>query len=452
MSDNNARRNDLPRYNYFGRLFPNLDAAPDDDKLAQEIGRPFGPMHSSGQGGNPRLPAGFTYLGQFIDHDLMFDPTLSLEPKHNQEPVRNFRTSAFDLDSVYALGPSANPYLYNSRDPRKLLVENRGQDLPRLDNEIAVIGDPRNDENVIVSQLLAAILNFHNEVIDQENRSFEETRQLVRWHYQWIALHEYLPAITGRSVDDILQNSAPRFWQASEQPFTPFEFSLAAFRFGHGQIRRRYDVNSNVQGKGRLILPDLGGRRRLKANDRIEWQFFFEMGNGHRPQPSLPIQPFLAPPLLSLPREMLGPRRPARGDFELSLAYRDIRRGQLHRLPDGHAVAKKLGIQKVVSADLIWEKTKERLERSGSNYDPYGKPVPLWFYILFEAQEFANGEHLGPVAARIISDVFVGLLKGDPESFLSKKPDWRPTLGANPGKFGIADLLRIAEKQKARFA
>src|SRR5262245_26252356 len=295
MSDNDARPNNLLRYNYFGRLFPNLDAAPDDDKLAQEIGRPFGPMHSSGQGGNPRLPAGFTYLGQFIDHDLMFDPTLSLEPKDNQEPVRNFRTSAFDLDSVYGLGPSVNPYLYNPRDPRKLLVVHRGHDLPRLDNDIAVIGDPRNDENVIVSQLLTAILNFHNEVVDQENQSFEETRRLVRWHYQWIALNEYLPAITGRSVDDILQNSQPRFWQASEQPFTPFEFSLAAFRFGHGQIRGRYDINSDVQGKGRLILPDLGGRRRLKANDRIEWQFFFDMGTGHPPQPSLPIQPFLAP-------------------------------------------------------------------------------------------------------------------------------------------------------------
>ena len=40
--------------------------------------------------------------------------------------------------------------------------------------------------------------------------------------------------------------------------------------------------------------------------------------------------------------------------------------------------------------------------------------------------------------------MFVGLLEGDENSFLSKKPDWRPTLpAATKGTFGIADLLRL---------
>jgi hypothetical protein len=419
----------------------------DDDELAQELGRPFGPMHSSGQGGNPKIPAGFTYLGQFIDHDLSFDPNMSLEPKDNvEDEPRNFRAAAFDLDSIYGLGPSVHPYLYDSKDRRKFLLGGNHNDLPRLGN-VAVTADPRNDEHVIMTKLVTAFLNFHNEVVDRLNQSFSKTQQLVRQHYQWIALYEYLPTIVGRPIGEILKD-VERLGHP-DRAAVPLEFSVAAFRFGHSQIRGRYDINSDVQGKSRRILPDLAGHRRLTPLDRVEWSFFFDMGTGQQPQPSLPIRPFLSPPMLNMPPQIVGNPR---SRFQLSAAYRDLRRAQVQGLPDARTAIQKLKIPKdqIISDELIWSKVKRGLERSRSKYDPYGKPVPLWLYILFEAQELAEGQRLGPLGAQIISAVFIGLMKADSESILSN-PDWKPTLGEN-GRFGIADLLRMAEAQKARFA
>jgi hypothetical protein len=425
----------------FTRLFkPQLEAH--DNELAQEIGKPFGPMHSnSGQGGNPRIPAGFTYLGQLIDHDLTFDPITSLKPADNAGMPRNFRTAAFDLDSLYALGPDVTPYLYDVSGRKFLLGGNR-HDLPRL-GDIAVTGDPRNDENIIISQLVTAFLNFHNAVADREKSlRFSEIQLLVRQHYQWIVLNQYLPAIVNSSPDRILGSTLERGYP--DQPSIPLEFSLAAFRFGHSQVRKLYDINGDVQGKGRLILPDLAGHRRLTSADHVDWSFFFNLGRGNRPQPSLPIQPFISPPLLNIPSQLLGP---IDSPFEVSVAYRDIRRGQLLGLPTPEDVAQalKLGSNQLVPRDVIWSQVKDRLKQSGSSYDPSGKPVPLWLYILFEAQELAGGEHLGPMASRIVSDVFVGLLKADPQSILSVK-NWKPSLGAD-GNFGIADLLRMAQHQ-----
>src|SRR5262249_20246921 len=105
----------------FIRLF-DLPAAPDDDELAQEIGKPFGPMYGGGVGGNPAMSAGFTYLGQFIDHDLDFDSRTSLSRQADGVLPHNFRTAAFDLDSLYGLGPKVNSYFYDEKDPRKFVI------------------------------------------------------------------------------------------------------------------------------------------------------------------------------------------------------------------------------------------------------------------------------------------------------------------------------------------
>jgi hypothetical protein len=419
----------------FIRLF-DLPAAPDDDELAQEIGKPFGPMYGGGQGSNPAMSAGFTYLGQFIDHDLDFDSRTSLSRDAKGALPHNFRTAAFDLDSLYGLGPKVNSYFYDEKDPRKFVIGNN-DDLPRLGN-IAVVNDPRNDENVIVSQLTVAFLKFHNKVVDRLGKSFEETQRLVRQHYQWIVLHEYLPAIVGKPLDQILKETEEHGY--IDRPLIPVEFSVAAFRFGHSQIRGRYDINSDVQGKGRAILPDLAGHKPLGRFDHVDWSFFFDLGNGTQPQPSLPIQPFISPPMLNMPAEILGP---IKSSVERSVAYRDLRRGQLLKLPVPDDVATKMRLKEdeKVPNDLIWSKVKERLVESGSSYDPSGKPVPMWLYILFEAQELRGGRHLGPMAARIVSDVFIGLLKADPESVLSI-PGWKPSLGKND-QFTIADLLQF---------
>src|SRR5436309_6560469 len=173
----------------FGRLFPTLPPFSADVPLIRdaltELGAPGGPMDaqddlsdpvtlitdpakSKRNPDNPDLTAGFTFLGQFLDHDMTFDPTSSLARRRDPEAVRNFRVPALDLDSVYGGGPVVSPHLYDQEvdaGRTSLLTEEipgsaacsldgrARSDLPRNSQRIALIADPRNDENLVVSQL-----------------------------------------------------------------------------------------------------------------------------------------------------------------------------------------------------------------------------------------------------------------------------------------------------------
>lgn len=109
---------------------------------------------------NPFVPAGYTYLGQFIDQDLTFDPLSVLQKQNDPDAITNFRTPRFDLDNLYGKGPNGNPFMY---DGNKLVLgkvaETDEDDLPQSPNGRDIIGDPHNNENVIVSQIHLAFNN-----------------------------------------------------------------------------------------------------------------------------------------------------------------------------------------------------------------------------------------------------------------------------------------------------
>ena len=101
----------------FGRMFPNLDPLiVDDDALRELAAAMKDPDPGSANGNNPRIPAGFTYLGQFVDHDITLDLTSFGEKESDPTAVENFRTPALDLDSIYGLGPDGSRQLY-ARNP-----------------------------------------------------------------------------------------------------------------------------------------------------------------------------------------------------------------------------------------------------------------------------------------------------------------------------------------------
>lgn len=184
----------------FGRMFRNLPSfEPGEATINKCVEQLVEPPEADAQLDNPEIPAGFTYLGQFIDHDLTFDPVSSLERQNDPDGLRNFRTPRLDLDSVYGLGPADQPYLYQREDSTekdmdradrkssaKLLI-GRGEaedeeDLPRNADEIALIGDPRNDENIIVSQLQLAFIKLHNQVVHDIIKEGRDGRPDLRPH------------------------------------------------------------------------------------------------------------------------------------------------------------------------------------------------------------------------------------------------------------------------------
>jgi hypothetical protein len=396
-------------------------------------------------GENPDIPSGYTYLGQFVDHDITFDPTSVLQRRNDPDALVDYRTPRFDLDLVYGSGPQDQPFLYDQADPYKLLVGHNvdpaqePDDLPRNAQGRALLGDPRNDVHVIISQLTLALLRFHNAVVDHlrsrsvpDHELFAEAQRLTRWHYQWVVVEDYLARIVGTDVlRRVLvvgpkgkgRSAALRHFTWKQEPFMPVEFSAAAYRFGHSQVRATYVLNPDLEPKHIMLpmpnpdpLQHLSGFRPLPEGWKISWDLFFAVGDSS-PQLSRRIDTKIVGPFGKLPTMFDTAQR--------SMALLDMLRGKALGLPSGQAVASAMGT-------------------SRSDLGLTGK-TPLWYYLLREAEVDSGGLRLGPTGATIVAEVLVGLLAGDPSSFLRAEPAWIPELpSAEPGTFTMVDLLRFA--------
>jgi Animal haem peroxidase len=436
------------------------------------------------------ITAAYTYLGQFVDHDITFDPTSRLRESLDREQIAklaDFRTPRLDLDSLYGRGPDDQPYLYARDGIRMLLGESMSgnphdpdaRQVPRGPNRRALIGDPRNDENRIVSQLHAVFLRFHNKVADYlagpdqlgAEVSFDAVREQVRWHYQWVVITDFMPAVlendTFERVFGDRYNPLPGLRKLrTGLRLMPVEFSVAAYRFGHSMIRPRYRLNAAVErpifSRQPDVTADLGGFRPIPSDWAIDWQLFIDLGPGpaataplvgsvaRRPQHAFKIDTSLASPLRRLPARIAS--QPS------MLALRNLERGRTFGLPSGQKVAEALGVDPIPDDELVIGKATADADRKPLKEIAIGfaHNAPLWAYILSEAQVMSwRGSpgtatddipiKLGPVGSRIIADVFAALLIGDGTSYLYSNPPFSPihTFTRN-GQFGLAELINVA--------
>lgn len=432
----------------FGRMFPELRSLKEFNPGPTELGKVNGAMDGGNppptdtSQNNPRIKAGYTFLGQFIDHDLTLDTTSQLEQQVDVTATTNFRTPALELDSVYGLGPAVQPHLYDRDKPFRLLLSPDGNDLPRNSQGTALIGDPRNDENSIIAQLHLIWLKFHNQVFEKEFASmpigrdrFEAAQRLVRWHYQWLVVNEFLPRICGSKLVAKTVENPP--FEFHGHAFMPVEFSVAAYRFGHSQTRPGYLLGRTGGIRAAALFPDdpsipnsvgdLRGFRPIPPELRIEWNNFF----GPTAQPSKLIDTKLSRVMLRLPDGVVPPGTP---DKFRSLATRNLQRGIDVRLPSGQHVARRLCIKNRLTEDEIW-KTNGAKVGSG--------PAPLWFYNLREGEVRANGRRLAGAGAAIVARTIIACLLADQASYLWQDPEWTPTLGKN-GRFTASDLINYA--------
>jgi hypothetical protein len=223
------------------------------------------------------MPAGYTYLGQFIDHDLTLDLTSTLNPDDLKNPTKpvndpsNARSPRFDLDCVYGTGPGDRPYMYAVADDAAngvyggatLLIET--MDLSRAANGRAIIGDKRNDENSIVNQIQQIFIRFHNKVVAQlaagepnlrGGALFARARDEVRWTYQQIVLDDFLPRIIDTAtLDNFRQTHKYELYPPELRSNLPREFVAAAYRFGHSAVRTGYRLQGQPGPSNGTILP-----------------------------------------------------------------------------------------------------------------------------------------------------------------------------------------------------
>jgi hypothetical protein len=448
------------------------------------------------------IPAAYTYFGQFIDHDLTFDPASSLQRQNDPDALVDFRTPRFDLDSVYGRGPDDQPYLYVDGVHFLLGEELTGRalgqaltayDLPRSRARAAVppgparaiIGDPRNDENVIVSQLHGLMLRLHNKLAsDHPGWPFAQVQQEVRFHYQWVVVNDFLLAVVSHDVlREVLPHLAHRsslhqykprleFYQPRDNPFMPLEFSAAAYRFGHSMVRPGYRLNDAI-GPLPILSASRRNARSLTGFDQfpdrwaIDWARFLDLeprpsgdenspanlGNRQRTQLAYRIDTSLVNPLGRLPHRIASDPPP-------NLASRNLLRGWRMRLPTGQDVARAMGVPVLPDADILIGKfTGDAADIKGDivkvGGDAFKGKCPLWTYVLAETEEVVTSfkttdgdqpiktRRLGPVGGRIVAETFAGILASDSSSFLNLNPRWTPSLAVN-GVFGLRELVAAA--------
>ncbi|MGP3696134.1 peroxidase family protein [Rhodobacter sp. NSM] len=448
---------------------------------------------ASAAGDNPDVPAGFTYLGQFIDHDITLDLTPQEVQKEDPLATVNFRTPALDLDALYGPGPALAPYLYQ-RDPAtgamtpKLLVgkattspDAAGGTIPDLPNDLprssagrAIIGDERNDENLLVAQTHLAMIKFHNKVVDwvaerspglSSGELFDEARRVTTWHYQWIVLFDFVERLTEPGLIRRIKDEGRRFYRFRSRPYMPVEFSAAGYRLGHSMVRETYDHN-RVFNSGPVALapgslgllfaftaksgsiigdlaaqapagsfPPVGAQATLPSNWVIDWRRFYDFGgnpDGVTVNHSRRIDPLLVPALHQLPG--------AGSEKAGILAFLNLRRGVLLGLPSGQSVAAAMGVAPLDPQDIA----DSGPDGAAAAAHGLHEETPLWYYILKEAQLLRDGRALGPVGSIIVAETFLGLVHGDQRSFLWLRSNWKPELPrAEPDTFTMVDLLNF---------
>lgn len=504
----------------YARMFPNLKPPPpispeDVEDGLRELGEamiePKEPQIGMNDNEPSNPPAGYTYFGQFIDHDLTLDLTplgRAGDYAIDVAQIRNFRTSHLDLDQLYGGGPNLSPHLYHAdpdpanRGKERFLIGKTSagtpDDLPRNPEGTALTGDPREDENLILAQLHVAFLKLHNLIISsQEEMSasphykregdsdFAVAQRVVRWHYQWIVRNDYLPTIVCKLVVNKLDNLEKDKRARPPSDFAiPVEFSAAAFRFGHSMVRNRYDggINRLQRNVDLETLLSLTGARGLtpsrgKANVvlpaewRVCWDRFFEIGSGPWLNHAARIDTTIAASLhhLDEPRlKQFSVRVPGEPP-EPSLPVRTLKRGFRMRLPSGEQVAAEVSRRmpdiKVLKEDQIVEGPHKEILMNCK----YGfrNNTPLWYYILKEAElekvpvdmkstppKFVSGISLGPVGSYLVADTILGALAADRDSYMWNPdyPNWKPTLtgvAAPPGK-AMANLLSFVASAEHR--
>ncbi|WP_299699673.1 peroxidase family protein [uncultured Tateyamaria sp.] len=409
--------------------------------------------------------AGMTFLGQFVDHDITLDATSALGSRIDPSTIPNVRTPSLDLDCVYGAGPEASPHLYGEGEAEQFLVFGRKdnpRDLARTCAGKALIGDPRNDENILVAQVQAIFIELHNilmskrvedgddakdiktcaheglpkhvwhDHVSPKLTNFEEVRRFIRLHYQWIVWCELLPAFVQQECLDWALDNHAFGWDA---PVMPVEFTGAGYRFGHATTQFEYALTEGADPKG--LFATLGfGRRPTSGN--IDYAKFFGMNGAVASQKARPVGPKLGMPLLNLPFvhapiELADIEETLTLDQSRNLALRNMVRDRYtYQLASGQHMAAHLGTHAIDPPAILKAKGITK--------------TPLWFYCLQEAKEKGDGKLTG-AGGRLVASVFANLLKRDPTTFLHV-PHFKPWHGFKEQPSVLAGMIAYVEAHR----
>lgn len=416
----------------FGRMFKNLKPFKPDTAALIDLGNINGPMFdvNLAENDNPlRSTSFFTYFNQFIDHVLTLDPTPFVDAALDISQIQNLREGSLRLESLFGGGPAISPQLYDVNG--KFILTQNGRDLQRGDDGIAVLVEPRNDENLIIAQIHVAFCRYFNALRDT-GKTFAEAMDYTILTFQYIVLNIALPKEVSEATYQAALNNELGLYKSGVGYTRHVEFTGAIFREFHSRVRKAYVMSSDQLAKTQVFsdafpaTQDLRGGRAIPPNLIIQWSNFVEIPGTTNPQPPVNINRkldvLLSSGLFALPpgAAPTGPR---------FLAQRNLIRGKSYGLPSGQAVALAMGV------------TPYTNEQIGLTDPRFNGEAPLWYYVLAEANIETNGGKFGTIGGKILADTIVGTLRKDPNSILNANKGFIPH--GNPN-FSVGDFLKIA--------
>lgn len=445
----NAQANTAPGYRAaIAALRSTPPPAFDVSKLPNMVAAPQGGPHGPAVRANKKIPVGFVILGQFLSHDISINRLNGMRP-------------TLQLQSLYGNGASANPYLYvhfpgdlkgtNSMNPPqrdryffrgvKLMLRHAElngadrYDVARGKGDLALMADNRNDQHFLILQLHVAFARFHNAVVDylahlvsKKPRNgqpaaplrgielFQASRKIVVALYHQILTDYLRKSISDPTLVDALftDNEAFKLFDPSQPPELMPEFTDAALRMGHSQISEEYlfpnQVNRYIYDPN---FDDLRGYKdRIQDEDaklEMYWRWFFDLGYGDIPEPSSAIDTQIVAPIGNLP---FFPKK------EGNMVSRDLARA--YTTHPGRAYAA-LVSSKVLSVAEIAEWAGAAVSNP--------QDLPLWAYLLLEAELLERGKRLGPLGSHILAEQVVWVLRHTTQPDLS---EWVFTTDGSP--------------------
>ncbi|WP_428675112.1 hypothetical protein [Reyranella sp.] len=446
---------------------------------------------------NPGVSSGYGYLMQFIAHDLVASVSSLGRINSGRIALNNNRSAKLRLESIYGGGPEQSPLLYepsrtgDSTTPRAPLTHLRlgpldtkkefscpFRDLARVNltksvDDISknvnasitsaalpglpdvIVGDPRNDDHAIISQLTVVFHLLHNGLVEKTNGMPTHSRYAEsafnRYFYARMATTLILRNVIRLDVlKRLLHPEIYRLYNVTDPPFVdgfddavPLELTHGALRVCHSMIRGD-GYSLNERSFFPFLLQEIlsensvnqAAKMPLPENWAAAWSFLFDI-DGQKPPANMSILlgPHYAPPLAT---EQVFPPIDGvdvGGSPKSGLAYRDMLSAALAGLwsvpalirrlsGDGSPVAKlfetwpladQAGREKALEEWLLKHQLPlPGFEMTVAERETLAKDPPLPFFLMFEAREDGKGARFGLLGSIIIAEAIFGILSKDP--------------------------------------
>lgn len=417
-----------------------------DDERIEKIAQAMSQNAKNKRGKtNKHLSSGYTYMGQFISHELVSQTT---KQGGDREVTGNM-----DLESLY--GNNRTPtdaklqtQMFDDKGRFKLRPDVR-LDFLRKENGQALIPELRNDGNVLVGQFHLFWMKLHNWLIDNGYAgSGIEARRLVTLTFQLVVLEDYLPhlmdkrayeLIIAKNHDVLVMSQSGNDWQ---------EIFRFVFRFGHSMVRTGYTLCRGDCSFSRFELHQLfmptRTKREMTDEDYVDWyEFFCFHASEEEYEGAMRIDTGIAKVMTGVPFGQ---------DIAVNIAKHNIQSEINAGLPTGADIASqiRMSLKHRALKNMELLENQHLKQAAFNNVDITINELPIWLYTLLEAEVFHEGKKLGLMASSVVTSVIKHAIQQADISVykLSDEYDFNNTLCAM-GRWG--ELLSMAHSPDSKW-